>query len=336
MPEPGSAAASPSARLALAALVLGLGGCGGPRSTLDPAGTGAERIAELAWWMFAGAALIWVLVVGIALYAIRVRRPRQAVSAGRILILGGGAVLPTLVLAGLLGYGLWLMPGLSAPADPGTPRILVSGERWWWRVRYELPDGRTVEFANELHLPLGRRTEIRLVSPDVIHALWVPALGGKMDMIPGRETRLVLEPTRTGEFPGVCAEYCGTSHALMGFVAVVREPAAVERWLHRQAEPARPPATALAERGRTVFLATGCGACHTIRGTPADGVVGPDLTHVGSRRTLAAAVLPNTPENLARWIAGTRALKPGVHMPAFRMLPQDDLAALAAWLDGLQ
>ncbi len=315
-----------------------LAGCHGSRSTLNPAGVGAERIAELAWWLFGGAALIWVAVMGLALYATRISRPPHPVEAARLLILGGGVVFPTLLLAVLLGYGLWLMPQLTAPAPvaTGALSIQVSGEQWWWRVRYPTPDGGTVELANELWLPVGERVELRLSSPDVIHSLWVPALAGKMDMIPGRETRLVIEPTRTGEFPGVCAEYCGTAHAKMAFVAVVSERADFDRWLTAQRAPARAPATALAERGERVFTANGCGACHGVRGTAANGVVGPDLTHVGSRRTLGAGVLRNGPEALKRWVGHPRVIKPGVNMPAFGMLPEDDLAALAAYLEGLQ
>jgi cytochrome c oxidase subunit 2 len=319
----------------VACCCLPLVGCG-PRSALDPAGAGAERIAVLAWWLFGGAALIWLVVMGIALYARRVRRSRHEAASARLLIVGGGVLFPALVLTVTLGYGLSLMPRLNAPAPPGGVSILVSGERWWWRVRYRLPSGDEFELANELHLPLGERVEVELVSPDVIHSFWVPALAGKMDMIPGRRNRLVLEPTRTGAFRGVCAEYCGTAHANMGFVVVVRDRASFNTWLHAERKPAARPTGELAEQGRALFMANGCGACHTVRGTGADGVIGPDLTHVGSRRTLAAGMLPNDPRALARWIGHSRSLKPGVNMPAFGMLSKGDLAALAAYLAGLQ
>lgn len=155
-------------------------------------------------------------------------------------------------------------------------------------------------------------------------------------MIPGRVTRLALEPTRTGTFRGACAEYCGDSHALMNFYVVVEEREDFDRWLEHQRAPARPPAGALAQRGRESFLANGCGACHTVRGTPADGVVGPDLTHVGSRVSLGAGILPNEPDDYLRWVARTDHVKPGVHMPAFGMLPPGELRALAAFLEGLE
>jgi cytochrome c oxidase subunit 2 len=196
--------------------------------------------------------------------------------------------------------------------------------------------GGTVETANELRLPVGARVELQLSSPDVIHSFWVPSIAGKMDMIPGRLTRLALEPTQTGVFRGACAEYCGASHALMAFVVVVVEPGEFEAWLAAQALAAASPADPLAARGQQAFVAHGCTACHTIRGTEAAGAIGPDLTHVGSRLQIGAATLPNVPEALMRWIAQTDRIKPGVHMPAFRTLGPDDLSALAAYLLSLR
>ena len=317
----------------MAAVALWLAGCGGPQSTLDPAGRGAERIADLFEWMAFGAVVVWLAVAGLGVWAVRARPEASNQRKAAALIIGGGAVVPAVVLAGLLVYGLALMPGLLAPAPPGSLEIAVSGEQWWWRVRYLPPGGGAVELANEIRLPAGEPVQLHLDSPDVIHSFWIPSLGGKIDMIPGRRTRLALEPTRTGVFRGVCAEYCGTSHALMAFDVVVLEKEEFARWLAQQRQPARPrPAT----RGGELFLANGCGACHTVRGTPADGVVGPDLTHVGSRLSLGAGILPNGPEGFLRWIARTGDVKPEVHMPAFGMLPPQDLQAMAAYLDGLE
>lgn len=326
----------PRWRLAAAVgAVLALGACDGPQSALVQAGAGAAAIAELFWWMLAGAALIWALVVGLAVYATRVRRRPHNPRLASWLIVGGGVVFPTVVLAALLTYGLLLIPELRAPAAADGVRIAVSGERWWWRVRYDTPEGETVELANELRLPVGQRVALQLSSPDVIHAFWVPSLGGKVDMIPGRTTELVLEPTRTGRFRGACAEYCGTAHALMNFVVVVMEPDDFAAWLARQGEDAAPAATPAAARGQELFLANGCGACHAVRGTLADGVLGPDLTHVGSRLSLGADVLGNEPDDFVRWIGHTGAVKPGVRMPSFHLLAKDELRALAAYLDGL-
>jgi cytochrome c oxidase subunit II len=324
-------------RLATAAgLGVFLAACGGPQSALAPAGQEAERIATLFWWMTGGAAVVWLAVVALGWYAVRARLEAQGHRWASFWIIGGGAVVPTVVLAALLAYGLALLPDLVAPAPPGSLRVSVSGEQWWWRVRYEGTDGQAIELANEIRLPVGERVEFQLESGNVIHAFWIPSLGGKVDMIPGRRTRLSLQPTVTGRFRGVCAEYCGASHALMGFPVVVAEREEFGRWLAKQAEPARPAATALAARGQESFLANGCGACHAVRGTPARGVVGPDLTHVGGRLSLGAGTLPNEPEELVRWLARTDHLKPAVRMPAFGMLPPDELRALAAYLQGLE
>jgi cytochrome c oxidase subunit 2 len=286
--------------------------------------------------MAASATVIWAAVVGLTIHAARARAEPHSRREATWLIIGGGAVLPTVVLAVLLACGVSMLPDLLAPAPEGSLRIAVSGEQWWWRVRYLPPGGEPIELANEIRLPVGEPVQFELESPDVIHSFWIPSLGGKMDMIPGRRTRLALQPTRTGRFRGACAEYCGASHAFMGFLVVVEEKEDFARWLAQQATAATPPADPLAERGRELFLADGCGACHTIRGMPAAGVVGPDLTHVGSRESLAASFLPNEPAEFARWLTATESLKPGVHMPAFGMLPSEDLRALAAYLDGLQ
>lgn len=322
-------------RLMAATVVLALAACDGPQSTLNPAGVGAERIADLWWWMFGGAVVIWVLVIGLALYATRFGTGQHDVRKARLLIVGAGAVFPTIVLAGLLVWGLRLMPVLRPPTGTAAVRVEVEGLRWWWRVTYVTADGRRIPLANEIRLPVGQLAAFTLTSPDVIHSFWIPSLGGKMDMIPGRVTELALEPTRTGVFRGACAEYCGTSHALMQFGVEVMEPAAFDDWLAGQAAPAEPPASPEAERGQALFLAFGCGACHAVRGTPADGTIGPDLTHVGGRLTLGAGILPNDPDAFARWIGDTHEVKPDAEMPPFGMLPEADLRALALYLDGL-
>ena len=327
----------PLGPLAAGGLLLLLAGCDGPASALDPAGRGAADIALLFRIMAAGAAVVWAVVVAIGLYA-GVLRPRpHSRRSARWLILGGGVIFPTVTLAALLLYGLVLMPQLREPPPANGLRIAVSGEQWWWRVDYHVP-GRDapVTLANEIRLPVGERTEFQLSSPDVIHAFWIPALGGKLDNIPGRTTTLVLEPTRTGTFEGICAEYCGTSHARMEFLAVVMEREAFDRWLDAQAEPAHPPATPLERRGAQAFMTHGCAACHAIRGTAAAGRVGPDLTHVGSRLSLAAGTLPNDADAFRAWIDHPDRIKPDVLMPSFGMLPDDDLDAIAAYLESLQ
>jgi cytochrome c oxidase subunit 2 len=326
--------------LANGAVAIGLGagaplGCRGEQSALDPGGQQAETVARLFWWMTAGAGVIWLAVIGAALYA-TFTPERQSLVGPRRLIVWGGVVIPTAVLTALLCYGLALLPDFLAPAAPGSRRIAVSAEQYWWRVRY-VSDGATpIELANEIHLPVGEEVELALDSRDVIHSFWIPSLAGKVDMIPGRRTRLRLLPTRVGQYRGACAEYCGASHALMNFVVVVDEKAEFDRWLAAQAAPARAPSQPLAQQGRDVLIANGCGACHALRGTTADGVIGPDLTHVGGRRSLGAGVLPSHAADFGRWLSATEELKPGVHMPAFGMLPAPELLALAAYLESLE
>lgn len=316
--------------------LFAVAGCAGPQSSLQPAGEAAHRIANLFWWMSAGALAVWALVIWLTISAMRGRVAEQTARQARFYIIGGGTLLPTVGLTALLIYGFRLMPPMLAPAPEGALRVAVTGEQFWWRVRYQPPDGAPVNLANEIRLPVGDPVEFELSSPDVIHSFWIPSLGGKMDMIPGRRTRLLLHATRTGTFRGQCAEYCGMSHAWMAFPVVVMEKADFARWLDEQRRPAAEPATPDAIRGRDAFLANGCSACHTIRGTPARAVIGPDLTHVGSRLSLGAGVLGNDHDAFVRWIAETPQVKPGVLMPHFGMLPRAELDALAAYLESCQ
>jgi cytochrome c oxidase subunit 2 len=313
---------------------LAAAACAGPQSALDPAGVDAGRIAHLFAVMLIGGLLVWAAVVAAAVYAIRADRPVHTERDANLFIIGGGVIVPTAVLGALLWYSLPELPQVMSLPPGDALRIHVTGKQWWWRVQYATAGG-LIETANELRLPVGRRVELQLTSPDVIHSFWVPSIAGKMDMIPGRITRLALEPTRTGVFRGACAEYCGASHALMAFDVVVTDPAEFERWLAAQAGPASAAVDGSAGRGRDVFFANGCTACHTIRGTAAAGRIGPDLTHVASRPRIGAATLPNTPETLVTWIGQTDRIKPGVHMPAFRALTPDELSALAAYLGSL-
>jgi cytochrome c oxidase subunit 2 len=315
----------------LAALAAG---CDGPQSALAPAGRDAERIAALFTWMAIGTAVIWAAVV--LLGAVAGRVPALAAPrAGSALIVGGGVVLPLVVLTPLLAFNLAELRRVLAPGDGLT--IDVTGTQWWWRVRYLAPDGGVVaELANEVRLPVGRRVNLRLRSADVVHSFWIPSLAGKMDMVPGRVNRLALEPVREGTFRGACAEFCGASHARMSLMVVVVDEPAFTAWLDRQRAPAAPPGGPAQERGQAAFQAHGCATCHTIRGSPAAGAVGPDLTHVGGRVSLAAATLPNDPASIRRWVASTHLLKPGVRMPAFDALPAETLNDLAAYLSGLQ
>lgn len=306
-----------------------------PQSTLDIAGNAADVIADLFYWMVAGGAVIWLAVVGLSLYGYR-ERSLLSPRAARRLVIVGGVIVPLVVLTGLLAYGLRLMPDLLARAPEGSLTVHVTGHQYWWRVRYLLSSGESIELANELHLPVGAPVELLLDSADVIHSFWIPALGGKMDMIPGHRTRLRLEPQRTGVFRGTCAEYCGEAHAWMSFPVVIHEAPEFQRWLALEGTPAAAAATPLAREGAQSFATHGCGACHSVRGTEARGTIGPDLTHVGRRISLGAGRLANELDAFTRWVAHPDRVKPSVHMPAFAMLPADELLRLSAYLEHLQ
>ncbi|MGH7581234.1 MAG: cytochrome c oxidase subunit II, partial [Gemmatimonadales bacterium] len=190
------------------------------------------------------------------------------------------------------------------------------GKQWWWEIRYRDADPTKVFVtANELHIPVGRRVELRLTSTDVIHSFWVPELQGKTDLIPGRENVTWIQADRPGVYGGRCAEYCGIQHATMGLLVVAQPPAEYENWTAGQRRTASEPHDSMASLGRAAFLGSACAFCHAVRGTPAGGNAGPDLTHVASRRTLAAALLPNSAGHLGGWIANPQALKPGSRMP---------------------
>lgn len=190
--------------------------------------------------------------------------------------------------------------------------------------------------ANEIYVPVGRAVEIALKSDNVIHSFWVPALAGKVDMIPGRTTRIVVQAREPGVYRGQCAEYCGIQHSWMAFYVVAVPEEEYRKWLARQAAPAPEPADAVLRKGREAFFSGGCGACHTVRGTTAAGTLGPDLTHVGGRRSIAAGRLDNHAGTLAGWIADSQTIKPGNLMPSTTVYSGEELRAVAAWLESLQ
>ena len=243
-------------------------------------------------------------------------------------------VFPIVVLAALLVYAIHTGQALSGPPER-PPDIELVGKQWWWEVRYATEAGPAV-LANELRVPVGKPVEIALSTTDVIHSFWVPALAGKVDMIPGRTNRIVIEAREAGIFRGQCAEFCGAQHSLMAMYVVAVTEYEYRQWLARQVSPAAEPANAIAHQGREVFLREGCAKCHTIRGTAAAGKLGPDLTHVGGRLSIAAGTLANGAGALAAWIADPQHLKPGNLMPATKTLPGEDLRALATYLEALK
>jgi len=308
---------------------------GWPPPVLDPAGPFAGPVVTVAWVLFVMAAVVMVVVLvalGVALFG--PRRWRQRIGGERLVWVGGLAF-PVVVLTGLLIYGLTVTARVSEAPRPGEMRVRVTGEMWWWRVAYLDDQGREViQDANEVHIPVGRPVVFELESADVIHSFWVPRLGGKTDMIPGRRNFMRLQADKAGTFGGQCAEYCGGPHALMGLVVIAHEPQAYAAWRAKQAQPAM--ATAMPSAGAAVFTQSGCGACHTIRGTESNGLAGPDLTHVGSRQTLGAGILPNNQGTLGGWISNSQAIKPGNRMPAYPVLTGQELRDVSAYLASLK
>lgn len=326
-PGQGSRANAAFALLAL----LALAACDGPQSALDVSGEDARVLARLFWVMLGAAIVLWLGLNGLFAYVTRIN-PRELPSRwANGLIIGGGIVLPTFLIAALLVWGLSILPDQRQPGDGLT--IRVRGEQWWWRVEY-WPEGAEtpVVSANEVRMPVGERVEFVLDSKTVIHSFWIPSLGGKMDMFPGRETRVSLRAEEPGLFRGQCAEFCGDSHAWMAFEAEAMPAEDFDAWLDHEAAGA----TALSGAGASLFAREGCGACHAIRGTPHVGRVGPDLTHVGSRHSLAAGRLGTSVEDFMAWIADPEALKPSAEMPAYGHLDEPELLALATFLAGLE
>lgn len=301
------------------------------QSLLEPHGPGAALAAEMAWVLIVGGAAVFLLVMGLAAWAAFARRESAARLGREGVVVAGGIVFPAVVVTALLVYGVARMAGPDAGGAPAV-RIEVVGEQWWWRVHYlDAAGARDFATANEIRIPAGRPVELVLRSADVIHSFWVPSLAGKLDMLPGKSQALRLRADRAGEYRGQCAEYCGGPHGLMAFYVVAEPPGDFARW----AEGQRREAAGGEARGASLFAAR-CAACHTVRGTGAAGTLGPDLTHVGSRRTIGAGLLPNNAGALAAWIASSQHLKPGNLMPSFGMLAAEDLAALAAYLSGLR
>ena len=308
---------------------------GWPPPILDPAGPDAWAIATLSWVLLAMAAVVLGLVVAALWIALFGRPQLRSRLGGTKVIWLGGIAFPVIVLSLLLLYGLSLTRQQSAPLRGDEMRVRVTGEMWWWRVAYLDGQRRPVlHDANELHVPVGRPVVLELESGDVIHSFWVPRLAGKLDMIPGRRNIIRIQADEPGVFGGQCAEYCGGPHALMGFVVVAHPQERFEQLIRsRLARAAAAPSTVQAARGARLFQSAGCAACHRIAGTAANGLAGPDLTFVGSRRTLGAGILPNNRGTMMGWIANSQAIKPANRMPPYTVLPGEDVAALAAYLE---
>jgi len=335
-------------RVATAALCLLLAGCAGVQSSMDVAGRQAGDIKGVWTLMLWVCGVMYLLVLAFLGWTLwRARRPLadappladSALSpADRPMqtALGGWMVL---IVVGLLvlTFGSFLVDRRLAEAGARADlNIRVTANQWWWQVEYQHPDpSQGFLTANEIHLPVGKTAKIELVATDVIHSFWVPNLGGKQDLIPGRVNDITLTPTRTGRFRGQCAEFCGLQHSNMALDVIVDSPAAYEAWRARQLASAPPPVTPGQARGLAVVQTAACANCHQIQGTEAMGKTGPDLTHVAGRRSIAAGALPYSRGALAAWIADPQGIKPGAHMPIVQLSPAD-LNGVLDYLDSLK
>lgn len=306
------------------------------QSALHPAGPDAAIIHNLSWLLIIGASVILLGMMVLLALALRRKKTGAPVRPLRWLV-GGGVALPLVVLTALLAWSTLRSAQLTRPSSQHAVRIAVTAKMWWWEVRYTDPaGGRDIVLANEIRLPAGQSVYLGLSSDDVIHSFWVPALAGKVDMLPGRLHGMTVRADRPGIYRGQCAEYCGEQHARMALHVVVQTPAEFTAWLAHQSKPAATPTGALALRGRDALIAQRCVACHTVRGVADEATLGPDLTHVGSRLYLGAGTLRNSPGAMAGWIADPHASKPGVRMPAAGDPDSATLAAITAYLEQLQ
>ena len=319
--------------LLVSAIVI-LTACAGPQSALDPAGPSAASIHRLGIVLWIGATIVTVLVVALMLVPFLWRRER--VVNRKLFLWGGGVALPAVTLTLLVPYVMTVGQGTRAATGPDRLSIDVTGAVYWWAMSYRRGDGQSgITTANELRLPIGEPVELFLRANDVIHSFWVPNIAGKMDMIPGRINRTVIQVDRPGIYRGQCAEYCGAQHSLMAFDVIAVPPAEFDAWLTSLARTPGEPQSAELREGRDLFVRLGCSACHSLRGI-SESRLGPDLTQVGARRTIGAGTLPGGVGNIAGWIASAQHLKPGNLMPSYDRLEGPQLRALAAYLDSLK
>jgi cytochrome c oxidase subunit II len=333
--------------VALCCGLLFLVSCHGNQASLNSGGLQAGRIERLWWLMFAIILAVYVIVLawfGTAVYRSRTSAavndiPPQVNPAAdrRSTLVVGAAITITVVLLFVILTASVLTGHAIANLNSKNPvTIDVIGHQWWWEVRYEATQAdQTVITANEIHIPVGQPVVIKTSSVDVIHSFWAPNLHGKRDLIPGYQNALWIQADRAGTFRGQCAEFCGHQHAHMAFFVVAEPVEKFKSWLAQQVSTPPPPADPVVKQGQQVFLTHTCIMCHTIRGSGAGAKLGPDLTHLASRMTIAAGTLPNTRGNLAGWILDSQSIKPGNKMPPNPM-KSDDLNALLTYLETLK
>lgn len=297
---------------------------------LGAGGPVAANLESLAWLLVALGGATFLVFAAFFVRAL-IRNGETNKRHEFRLINWGGVILPTAIVSVVLGATLFTMSELPSEAEEGALVIEVTGHQWWWGVYYPQYDIRS---ANEIRIPVDRQVELHLTSADVVHSFWVPALGGKLDLLPERTNTMVLEASEPAVYRGVCAEFCGLQHAKMAFHVVATSESAHDEWVDGATADRLEP-VGHAARGLEVFLDEGCHQCHTIEGTRASGTTGPDLTHVASRQSIAAGSFENTAENLAEWITNPQLLKPGVDMPDAD-LTDEEIKALVAYLTSLK
>jgi cytochrome c oxidase subunit 2 len=311
------------------------------QSALAPAGPQAARLAHL-WWIFFWVCLaVYVLTIAFFAWAIiRSRRNAAPIPDHRLAYgVGTASALSIVILFALLvtSVAIGRDVGTFAQSDPRQLEIDVTGHQWWWEVKYPdaLAPSQSITTANEIHIPIRTPILLRLATRDVIHSIWIPSLHGKRDLINGRVNKLWIQADKPGVYRGQCAEYCGMQHAHMALVVIAETPEEFAQWKSKQSEGAKAPTSDAALRGMQVFLAAPCGKCHNITGLDAYGAIGPDLTHLESRRTIAAGTLINNRGNLAGWISNAPSIKPGVLMPP-NVMTASEMNDLLAYLETLR
>jgi cytochrome c oxidase subunit 2 len=322
-----------------AALAVTLSGCsGGSQDSLAPHSGAEHSITHLWWVMFYGSCVGFGIVV-LLLFLGWWRRSRDTLPGGggeraaTIAVIVLGVVVPIVVLSALFVWSDFFVMRSTAAPPKGSTRMTISvvGHQWWWEVRY---DGTSAVTANEIHIPVDTRVDVRVGTADVIHSFWVPELNRKIDTIPGQTNRILLYTNRAGTYRGECSEFCGLQHAHMTIAVIAQPKAQFRAWLANMARPARTPAGGAAAQGAALFQGEACADCHELRGTSDNARVGPDLTHFATRRTIAADTLPNTPAALRGWIADPQHAKPGNKMPALPLTPTQ-VDQLSVYLESL-
>lgn len=316
-------------------------GCSGQQSALNPKSADAALVADMWWAMLTVGVLVLVAVIALLVVgrlAARSERPKLSLSETRrwTFVVTGGLALPAVAIVALVLSSLYVGRDIASREASSDVTIEIIGKQWWWEVHY-LDEGgnRIATTANEIHIPVDRQVRFLLKSDNVVHSFWAPNLHGKTDLIPGRTNETWVRAAEAGTYRGQCAEFCGIQHALMAFFVIAEPPEQFAGWLDRQSRPSVLAGDPAWDSGRQVFTASGCGGCHTIRGTPARGVAGPDLTHIAGRRTLAAGTIPNERAHMADWIRDPQAIKPGNAMPQIP-IPEEQLPVLVDYLGHLQ